>query len=136
MILFYKTKLILKQDRSCQTEAKISGQSPLPRSTRFSTVMHDHPSMSTDHTIQKLFSFATLLLDTCQNLVSTGLVVGYLEKDMQYILELFTFRRYEENTCSSAVNLESAIEVHNPKFWSGGRCWNLIPAPFCHEIHH
>ena len=33
--------------------------------------MHDHPSKSTDRTIQNIFSFATLLLDTRQNLVST-----------------------------------------------------------------
>ena len=32
---------------------------------------HDHPSKSTDRTIWNLFSSATHLLDTCQNLVST-----------------------------------------------------------------
>ena len=33
--------------------------------------MHDHLPKSTDRTTQNLFSFATLFLDTCQNLVST-----------------------------------------------------------------
>ena len=50
---------------------KYLGQPPLPRSARSSTVAHDHLSKSTDRTTQNLFSFATLFLDTCQNLVST-----------------------------------------------------------------
>jgi len=70
-ILFYKIKLTLKYN-SCQTETKISGQFPLLRSTRSSTVVHDHLSKSIDRTTQNLFSFATLFLDTCQNLVSTS----------------------------------------------------------------
>ena len=35
------------------------------------TMAHDHLSKSTDRTMQSLFSFATRLLDMCQNLVST-----------------------------------------------------------------
>jgi len=34
-------------------------------------VVHDHLSKSIDRTTQNLFSFATLFLDMCQNLVST-----------------------------------------------------------------
>jgi hypothetical protein len=63
-----------------------------------------------------------------------GFIVGYLPKDLEDILQLFTSWRNKQNSSTAAIELKRPIKVHGSVLWLVDWSWNLILPPLSHKI--
>jgi hypothetical protein len=63
-----------------------------------------------------------------------GFVIGCLPKDLEDILQLFTFWGDKEDSSTSTIELKRSIEIHGPVLWHVDWSWNLVLSPLGHKI--